>query len=181
MSTISKVLIANRGEIALRIIRTCKEKGIQYLKGEARTNIRKIDRSKEASEAAGGTGAEGAASAYTVTVNNQAYTVKLEDGKAMVNGVNYSVDVKVADDASNASGSAGGGGEKHRVTAPMPGLILRIIKNNGESVQEGDLIMVMEAMKMENEIHAPASGTISEVSVKQGDQLKAGDLLAVIS
>jgi len=161
------------------IAATCKEKGIQYLKGEARTNVRKIDRSKQAAEESGA----GAPSAYTVTVNNTPYTVKLENGNALVNGVSYSVDVKAAD-KNAAPGSAGGAassGETHRVEAPMPGLVLRIEKNPGESVQEGDLIMVMEAMKMENEIHAPASGTIREVAVKQGDQLKAGDLLAVIS
>jgi len=107
--------------------------------------------------------------------------VKLENGSAVVNGVNYSVDVKVADGGAGGSAVSGGGGETHRVTAPMPGLILRIEKSTGDAIQEGDLIMVMEAMKMENEIHSPASGTITEISVKQGDQLKAGDLLAVIS
>jgi pyruvate carboxylase subunit B len=168
------------------IAATCKEKGIQFLKGEGRTNVRKIDRSKEAAEAAGGAGASsgaaGGATAYTVTVNNKPYIVKLENGSAVVNGVNYSVDVKAADAAGAGSGgSTGGSGEVHKVTAPMPGLILRIEKNAGETIQEGDLILVMEAMKMENEIHSPVSGTISEISVKQGDQLKAGDLLAVIS
>ena len=159
----------------LFIAATCKEKGIQYLKGEARTNVRKIDRSKPAEEE----GAAAGASAYTVKVNDKPYTVKFEDGKAVVNGTTYSIDVKAADESAGAS--SGGGGAAHKVNAPMPGLVLRIEKNVGDTVQEGDLIMVLEAMKMENEIHAPAAGTISEISVKQGDQLKAGELLAVIS
>jgi len=157
------------------IAATCKEKGIQFLKGEARTNVRKIDRSKEAAE-----GAEGKPSAYTVTINDRPYTVKLDQGQATVNGVNYSFDIKAADESASG-GNGASTGEKHNVEAPMPGLILRIEKNVGDTIQEGDLIMVMEAMKMENEIHAPASGRITEILVKQGDQLKAGELLAVIS
>ena len=159
------------------IAATCKEKGIQYLKGEARTNVRKIDRSKAAAEAEGGK-----PTAYTVTLNNKPYTVKIENGQAVVNGVNYAFDIKAAEEG--AGGGAGGAvatGVKHNVEAPMPGLILRIEKNVGDAIQEGDLIMVMEAMKMENEIHAPASGILTEIKVKQGDQLKAGELLAVIS
>jgi pyruvate carboxylase subunit B len=158
------------------IAATCKEKGIQYLKGEARTNVRKIDRSKAAAEAEGGK-----PSTYTVTLNNKPYTVKIENGQAVVNGVNYAFDIKAAEEGTGGSGGAIATGVKHNVEAPMPGLILRIEKNVGDQIQEGDLIMVMEAMKMENEIHAPASGTLTEIKVKQGDQLKAGELLAVIS
>lgn len=158
------------------IAATCKEKGIHYLKGEARTNVRKIDRSKAASEAEGGK-----PSAYTVTLNNKPYTVKIENGQAVVNGVNYAFDIKAAEEGAEGAGGAVATGVKHNVEAPMPGLILRIEKNVGDQIQEGDLIMVMEAMKMENEIHAPASGTLTEIKVKQGDQLKAGELLAVIS
>jgi pyruvate carboxylase subunit B len=175
------------------IAATCKEKGITFLKGEARTNVRKVDRTAEKEEAAAGSGGEKAAgaSAYTVTVGNNTYTVSFEGGKAVVNGTAYDVDVQAAEAQAGAGQAAAGGasggtgasgtGEKHKVEAPMPGLILRIEKNVGDTVQEGDLIMVMEAMKMETEIHSPASGTIREIAVKQGDQLKAGELLAVIS
>ena len=180
------------------IAATCKEKGITFLKGEARTNVRKVDRTAEKEEAAAGSGGGKAAgaSAYTVTVGSNTYTVSFEGGKAVVNGTAYDVDVQAAEAqagtaqagagqaaAGGASGGTGasGTGEKHKVEAPMPGLILRIEKNVGDTVQEGDLIMVMEAMKMETEIHSPASGTIREIAVKQGDQLKAGELLAVIS
>ncbi|HKK66401.1 MAG TPA: biotin/lipoyl-containing protein, partial [Clostridia bacterium] len=158
------------------IAATCKEKGILFLKGEARSNVRKVDHSKPAEKE----GAAAGASAYTVKVNDKPYNVKFDDGKAIVNGATYTIDVQAAD--ADASGSpSGGSGETHKVNAPMPGLVLRLEKNVGDAVQEGDLIMVLEAMKMENEIHAPAAGTITEISVKQGDQLKAGELLAVIS
>ncbi|MFW6343350.1 MAG: biotin/lipoyl-containing protein [Sediminispirochaetaceae bacterium] len=172
------------------IAATCKEKGITFLKGEARTNVRKIDKTApdktaEKEEAQGAAEAPAGASAYTVTVNNTPYTVQFQNGKAVVNGTSYDIDVKAASSqaggSEGAAGAAQGTGETHRVEAPMPGLILRIEKNPGDAVQEGDLILVMEAMKMETEIHAPASGTIKEVAVKQGDQLSAGDLLATIS
>ncbi|MFP4268584.1 MAG: biotin/lipoyl-containing protein [Spirochaetaceae bacterium] len=172
------------------IAATCKEKGITFLKGEARTNVRKIDKTApdktaEKAEAQGAAEAPAGASAYTVTVNNTPYTVQFQNGKAVVNGTSYDIDVKAASSqaggSEGAAGAAQGTGETHRVEAPMPGLILRIEKNPGDAVQEGDLILVMEAMKMETEIHAPASGTIKEVAVKQGDQLGAGDLLATIS
>ena len=64
--------------------------------------------------------------------------------------------------------------------APMPGLVLRIGVKEGDQVQQNGLILVMEAMKMENEIFAPVSGTIKKILVKQGDQLMADDVLAII-
>jgi biotin carboxyl carrier protein len=66
------------------------------------------------------------------------------------------------------------------VRAPMPGLVLRMEVKVGDQVAENDLLMVMEAMKMENEIFAPEAGTIQSIAVKQGDQLMADDLLLVI-
>jgi pyruvate carboxylase subunit B len=62
----------------------------------------------------------------------------------------------------------------------MPGLVLRIDVKEGDQVQQNGLLLVMEAMKMENEIFAPISGTVKKILVKQGDQLKADDVLAVI-
>ncbi len=162
------------------IAATCKDKGIQYLKGEARLGVRKNEKKKEAA-------ADGqAASGYTVKINNNSYAVKLEGDKAFVNGVSYDVSVQegIDENAVQASGGAApqaGGGPSVEVKAPMPGLILRIEKNAGEAVEEGDLILVMEAMKMESEVFSPQAGTISEIKVTQGDQMKAGDVLAVIS
>ncbi|MCF6335176.1 MAG: acetyl-CoA carboxylase biotin carboxyl carrier protein subunit, partial [Spirochaetales bacterium] len=67
------------------------------------------------------------------------------------------------------------------VEAPLPGLVLRMIRNVGDSVDEDEVIMVVESMKMETEINAPAAGTITEIPVKEGDQIVAGDTLAVIN
>ncbi len=66
------------------------------------------------------------------------------------------------------------------VKSPMPGTILEIKVNLGEEVKEGDTLLVLEAMKMENEIYAPSTGRINEISVNKGDSVNSGDVLVVI-
>ena len=73
-----------------------------------------------------------------------------------------------------------GSGPATPVEAPMPGLVLRIDVKVGQSVKKNELLMVMEAMKMENEIYAPADGVVTKISVSQGQQLQSGDELMVI-
>ncbi|WP_096348855.1 biotin/lipoyl-containing protein [Marispirochaeta aestuarii] len=158
----------------LFIAATCKEKGITYLKGEAKSGVRKIDRSKPAE------GGEAAAGGYTVKLEGKTFKVKLEGDKAVVNGKSYSVNVTPGIDEGGAAAASGGTGEGVKVSAPLPGLILRLSKGEGDSVSEGEVIMVMESMKMENEIHSPASGVIANIPVKQGDQVAAGDTLVEI-
>lgn len=63
------------------------------------------------------------------------------------------------------------------VTAPMPGNIFKVLAQPGQSVKEGETVIVLEAMKMENEIVAPADGTISAVHVKEGQAVEADDIL----
>ncbi|MBQ7561982.1 MAG: biotin/lipoyl-binding protein [Synergistaceae bacterium] len=67
------------------------------------------------------------------------------------------------------------------VTAPMPGKILNVKVNVGDSVNSGDLVLLLEAMKMENEVFASASGKITEIRVKSGDSVNTGDVLMVIA
>jgi oxaloacetate decarboxylase alpha subunit/pyruvate carboxylase subunit B len=66
------------------------------------------------------------------------------------------------------------------MAAPMPGLIVRIDKNVGDAVNEGDTVLVLEAMKMENALPAPCSGTVKAVNVASGDNVGKGDALVVI-
>ncbi len=167
------------------IAASCKEKGILYLTGKSKVNgVRKAD-PKEAEAKAKGE--------YTVTVNGKAYGVKLDKANATVNGVSYPINVAygideeaVAKTASAAAPAASpaapvtpGAGEK--ILAPMPGLVLRLEVKQGQAVKSGQLVMVMEAMKMENEIFAPCDGTVSSISVSQGQQLQSGDVLMTIA
>ncbi len=165
------------------IAATCKEKGIQYLKGEAKIGVRKIEKKAEEVEAAPtATAPEG----YTVTVNNTPYGVKIQGDIAVVNGVAYSINIKdgidaVAPQPLTAPAPVAISGSSTDIKAPMPGLILRIVKQIGEAVTDGELILIMEAMKMETEIFAPCAGIVTAINVSQGDQKTAGDVLAVIS
>ena len=164
------------------IAASCKEKGILFLTGKSKVNgMRKADPAEEAAKKSG---------EYTVTVNGKAYGVKLGKTSATVNGVEYPLSVAAGIDqnaiaaaqapaASSAASPAPTGGQA--VAAPMPGLILRIDAKEGQAVKKNQLVMVMEAMKMENEIYAPCDGTITKISVSQGDQVVAGDTLLTIA
>jgi glutaconyl-CoA decarboxylase len=78
---------------------------------------------------------------------------------------------------AKAAPAAGGGA----IVAPMPGTVLRVAVNVGDNVVKGQTLLVLEAMKMENEIMAPADGAVQEVNVTQGVSVNAGDILVVLS
>ena len=63
----------------------------------------------------------------------------------------------------------------------LPGVVTKIIVKEGESVKKGDTIMILEAMKMENEVKSPKDGVVKQIVVKEGDRVEVGDILAVIS
>ena len=94
--------------------------------------------------------------------------------KVNVNGSVYEVEIELIDGAAAAPAA----GEK--VTAPMPGTILSVNVQNGASVKKGDVLFILEAMKMENEIMAPCSGTIASVNTSKGSAVESGTLLCVI-
>jgi len=66
------------------------------------------------------------------------------------------------------------------VAAPMPGKILKVVTTVGAKVNNGDVLLILEAMKMENEIMASVSGTVKEIRTKEGDSVNTGDVLVVI-
>ena len=110
---------------------------------------------------------------YKVNVNGTVYEVTVEaiDGAAPVAAA-------PAAPAAPAPAAPVAGGEK--VSAPMPGTILDVRVSNGQSVKKGDILFILEAMKMENEIMAPCDGTIASVSVTKGAAVDSGALLCVI-
>jgi pyruvate carboxylase len=91
--------------------------------------------------------------------------------------------IKVPDRAHGASGSAvrrkAETGNAAHVGAPMPGVISTVFVSPGQAIQAGDVLVSIEAMKMETALHAEKDGTISEVLVRAGDQIDAKDLLVV--
>jgi pyruvate carboxylase subunit B len=161
------------------IAASCKEKGILYLTGNAKVNgVRLKSQEKPAEPKAKGK----AVNDYTVQVNNNTYAVELKGSQAVVNGVAYNISIQEGITAAptQVAPVATSTTKSTPVVAPMPGLILRAEVKVGDKVKANDLLMVMEAMKMENEIYAPVDGTILEIKVKQGDQLNAEDVLLVI-
>ena len=147
----------------------CKDKGIMFLQGHGVIGVRKNEAKKEASTVAGG-------NEYTVKVNGKNYAVKLDgDKKATVNGKAY--DIAVSEGISAAPAASGDG---KPVEAPLPGNILRICVSEGDSVAEGDVILVVEAMKMETEIKAPEAGTVQSILVAQGDKVQTGQTLVTL-
>ena len=103
-----------------------------------------------------------------------------------VNGTKYQVEVEAVDKASvNTAAPVETPkpivvGEGEKVIAPMPGNILAVNVKAGQSVKKSDVLMILEAMKMENEIVAPIDGTIKEVAVATGNSVETSALLCVI-
>ena len=108
---------------------------------------------------------------YHVNVNGTAYEVSVEEVKG------GAAPAPVAAPAP-AAAPAGAG---EQITAPMPGTILDVKVAVGQAVKSGDVLMILEAMKMENEIMAPHDGTITAVSVTKGTAVESGTLLCTIA
>jgi len=164
------------------IAASCKDKGILYLTGKAKVNGVRLKSAEKKEEPAAAAPAKSGGNDYTVKVNNNTYAVQLKEGQALVNGVAYNVSVQegIAAQVATPATAPTATTTAVSVKAPMPGLILRSNVSVGDTVKENDVLMVMEAMKMENEIFAPVSGVVTEIKVKQGDQLNADEVLLVI-
>ena len=128
---------------------------------------------------------------YRVVVDGTAYTVEVESlgaGAAMPAPVAApaapvaAAPAPAAAPAAEAPAAPAAVAEgASTVTAPMPGKILNVKVNVGDSVNSGDLVLLLEAMKMENEVFATASGKVTEIRVKSGDSVNTGDVLLVIA
>lgn len=121
---------------------------------------------------------------YRITVNGTAYDVAVEElgaGQAPAAPVAAAPTAAPVPKAPAAAPAAGGAAGSVTVAAPMPGKILAIKANNGQSVKRGEVIMILEAMKMENEITAPEDGTIASINVGVGDSVESGDTLATMN
>ncbi|SDS54512.1 oxaloacetate decarboxylase, alpha subunit [Halopseudomonas litoralis] len=114
---------------------------------------------------------------YTVTVNGKDFVVQVADG-GDISGIKQLGDAAPAS-ASAAAPVAAGGGDPQ--VAPLAGNIFKVLVQPGEQVDEGDVVMILEAMKMETEIRAIKSGAVGSVNVKVGDAVMVGDTLLTIA
>ncbi|ELL7123874.1 TPA: sodium-extruding oxaloacetate decarboxylase subunit alpha [Vibrio cholerae] len=109
---------------------------------------------------------------YTITVNNQSYVVKVDEGGDLTH---------VAPSPSASHAPVPSAAEGDNLAAPLSGNIWKIHASAGDEVAEGDVLLILEAMKMETEIRAPRAGVISAIEVNEGDAVQVGDALLVLA
>ena len=114
---------------------------------------------------------------YRVNVNGSLYEVEIEEMEAPAAGAAAPAAVQ-APAAPKAPAAPAGG---QQIKAPMPGTILDVRVQAGQAVKKGQVLVILEAMKMENEIQAPCEGTVSSVSVRKGDSVETQALICTIA
>ena len=118
---------------------------------------------------------------YVVTLNGKDYEVEVDElSEAIVTSVApTAASAPAAPVATQPSAPVSGSGTA--VKAPMPGTILKVNVTAGQSVKAGDIMFILEAMKMENEIVAPSDGTVSQVVAAKGSSVATDDVLAYLN
>lgn len=154
------------------IAAACKEKGILFLKGEAKVGVRKIAKTKEE--------AKKQSDNYMVTVNGKKYPVMLKDNMVTVDGKKYEIAIEEGMPDTSAAGAVEPTADAVEIRTPFPGTIIRVLREAGKRVVKDEVILIIEAMKMETEIKAPRDGVIVSLSVKAGDAIGSNQLLATL-
>ena len=109
---------------------------------------------------------------FNITVNGTAYEVEVEEVKAAAPKAPKAP-------AAPAPAPVPAAGES-AVNAPMPGKVIKLVASVGQAVKAGEVVLILEAMKMQNEIVAPVDGTVKAINVAAGQAVQSGDVLAVI-
>jgi pyruvate carboxylase subunit B len=166
------------------IAAACHDKGIAFLKGEGELNVRKIsDMKKEEENKSQAQGSFNMGSGnYTVVVDGQKFSVQVAEGNAdiqvvAVNGESTEVAAPAPKaPAANIMTSA----NQFEIKALLPGSVWKIVANPGQSVKEGDVILILESMKMEIDVVAPKGGVVKSINVATNDKVVEGQVVAVL-
>ena len=116
---------------------------------------------------------------YSILIDGASHEVRIGDGYVAVSGRRFEYEVEDPRKWKR-SGDAAGGGGRAAIVAPMPGKVVRVLVSVGDEVEAGQGLVVVEAMKMQNEMKAPRAGKIAAINVKENDSVNAGAVLAVI-
>jgi pyruvate carboxylase subunit B len=154
------------------IAAACDVKGITYLKGEAKVNIRKKDDNQTSENPKKGEGKM--SGQYTVVVNGKKYNVDVTEGH------DANIQVTAAAPAEAAAPTVSNAGSGVEIKSTLPGSVFKVLVNEGDTVSKGDIVIILEAMKMEIEVPAPQDGIIASLKVSQGDTVENGQILAVM-
>ncbi len=150
------------------IAAACKEKGILFLEGKGTIGVRKCEKKEDNQEVS--------SNAYTVMINGKKYAVALEGEKATVNGKLYDFSIKSGIEAKQSVG-----GEGTPVKAALPGTVLKVLVEEGDNIEAGDVLAVVEAMKMETEIKSPVGGVVQTVEIEVGNHVQTGQILVTVA
>ena len=158
------------------IVAACDRKGIAFLKGESSLKVRK-GKEKDCGEG-------NMAGNYTVVVDGKQYSVQVAEGSGDVQ-ISPAAPVPDAAPAPSVSAPApvspaDSGAGSVEIHSQTPGNVWKILKKPGDTVAEGDVIMILEAMKMEIDIAAPQAGTVRSIDVNVNDAVTDGQLLATM-
>lgn len=121
---------------------------------------------------------------YTITVNGNVYNVSVEEGNAAAAAPVAAAPVVTPAPAAAPKAAAPaptGAAGAVKVTAPMPGKILGIKTQVGAAVKKGEVVIILEAMKMENEIVAPQDGTVASIAVSVGASVESGEVMVTLN
>ena len=116
---------------------------------------------------------------YTITVNGNVYNVTVEEG--VTSGAPAAAPVAAPKAAAPAAAPKSAGAGAVKINAPMPGKIVAVKANPGDAVKKGQVILVLEAMKMENDVVAPQDGTVASIDTAVGSAVEAGETLATLN
>ncbi len=119
---------------------------------------------------------------YTITVNGTPYDVTVDEaGASAPVAAPAAPTAKPAAPAPAVKPAVSGAEGSIKVEAPMPGTILDVKTSVGASVKSGDVLCILEAMKMENDIVAPADGTVASIAANKGDSVEAGQIIVTLN
>jgi biotin carboxyl carrier protein len=122
---------------------------------------------------------------FSLIVDNRSFEIEVDhkgdEYRVLVDGRNYRVNLIDERRVRTSSGLSGGGVQgRQTVSVPMPGKVIAILVAEGDTVEKGQGLVIVEAMKMENEVRCPIAGEVKEIKVKQGDTVEGGVPLVIV-